>query len=367
MVGFDAARFCVRPDQSIRDAVACIDGNECGIALVTDGRRHILGTVTDGDIRRAMLANVPLTESVSAILDIKAKRGVYPPAITAPVGTDSSELLSLMHSRKIRQIPLVDADGGLVSLVTLDELTPPEPLALDSVIMAGGFGTRLRPLTESMPKPMLPVGGKPLIERIVEQLRDAGIRSVNITTHYKPEAIVQHFGSGDRFGVDIRYLNEAQPMGTAGAIALIDPPQRPFLVVNGDILTQVNYRAMLAFHEENQADLTVGVQQYEFRIPYGVLETEGAEVRRISEKPLLRFLINAGIYILQPEAYHHIPQGTHYDMPQLIDNLLRKGKRVVSFPIREHWLDVGQPADYLQAQELVKKFEVQERSEGSNP
>jgi len=219
--------------------------------------------------------------------------------------------------------------------------------------MAGGLGTRLRPLTEDLPKPMLLVGGKPLIERVIEQLWLAGIRRVNLTTHYKPEKIIEHFGDGSTFGIELNYVNEEHPLGTGGALGLMPMPSQPLLVINGDILTQVNFRAMHAFHQEQKADLTVAVRRYEIQVPYGVIECEGARVRRLQEKPQVGFLVNAGIYLLEPSVYQFIPQNTSFNMTDLIQWLLDAGRTVVSFPVHEYWLDIGQPADYAQAQSDV--------------
>jgi NDP-sugar pyrophosphorylase family protein len=220
--------------------------------------------------------------------------------------------------------------------------------------MAGGSGTRLRPLTEDLPKPMLPIGGRPLMERLVEQLQQAGIRQVNVTTHYKPEKIVEHFGDGHAFGVEMRYVNEDRPLGTGGALGLIAPPQETLLVINGDIVTQVSFRAMLAFHQEHQAKMTVAVRRYEVQVPYGVVECEGSQVRQLREKPQLGFLVNAGIYLLEPSVYEFIPHGQHFNMTDLIQWVLEAGQTVVSFPIREYWLDIGQHPDYVQAQDDVR-------------
>jgi NDP-sugar pyrophosphorylase family protein len=255
-----------------------------------------------------------------------------------------------MRERVIRQIPLLDGDGCVEDLVTWEDLLTVEDLPLQAVIMAGGMGTRLRPLTEELPKPMLPVGGRPLLERIVEQLQKAGIRRVTVTTHYKPEKIIEHFGDGRAFGVELTYVNEHQPLGTGGGLGLLPVPQQPLLVINGDILTQVDFRAMLAFHQEHRAEMTVAVRRYDVQVPYGVVECDGPFVRQLKEKPQMGFLVNAGIYLLEPSGYDLIPNGKHFDMTDLIQWMLNNGRAVVSFLIREYWLDIGQHTDYAQAQ-----------------
>lgn len=349
----DFSNLCITPDNSIRRAVACIDRNEKGIVLITDQERRLLGTITDGDIRRAILAGQGLDAPVSELLARKVS-SPYPQPVTAPVGTERAVLLQLMQECDVRQVPLLDADDRVAGLITLDELLPDKVLPLQAVIMAGGSGTRLRPLTEDLPKPMLPVGDRPLLELIIEQLREAGIRQVNITTHYKAEKIIEHFGDGSAFGVELNYVSEDHPLGTAGALGLMEMSQEPLLVINGDILTRVDLRAMLAYHQEHGADLTVAVRQYDLQVPYGVIECNGPVVQRLSEKPLLSFFVNAGIYLLQPSVYHYIPNGERLDMTDLIQLLLEEGRPVVSFPILEYWLDIGQLADYEQAQKDVE-------------
>ena len=206
------------------------------------------------------------------------------------------------------------------------------------------------PLTEEVPKPMLPVGGRPLLELTIEQLRNAGIRRVNLATHYKGDVISRHFGDGRDFQMDIQYVEEQQPLGTAGALRLLDSSDEPLLVINGDILTRVDFRAMLDYHRENVADMTVAVKEHEARLPYGVVDIKGINIVGISEKPVLHHFINAGIYLLNPQCSHYIPVDQPYDMPDLIGKLIEEGRRVVSFPIHEYWVDIGQAEDYQRAQ-----------------
>ena len=327
----------------------CIDRSARGIALVLDGRQHLLGTVTDGDIRRAILAGLDLDLSISELLQ-QRQPAFASGAITAPLGTDDTTLLHMMTETSVRHIPLVDDDGAVRDVAFLSELVKEYELPLRAVVMAGGYGSRLRPLTEEVPKPMLPVGDKPLLQHIVEQLKQAGIRQVNVATHYKGDVIAEHFKNGEAFGVDIRYVKEDQPLGTAGALSLIEEHDEPLLVMNGDILTRVDFRALLTFHREHKADLTVGVRQYEFRVPYGVIDADGVNVKGISEKPVVRQFINAGIYLLNPQVRRLIPNGQPYDIPELIERLINENGTVVCFPIREYWLDIGKVDQYDQAQ-----------------
>jgi NDP-sugar pyrophosphorylase family protein len=231
-------------------------------------------------------------------------------------------------------------------------------LPINAVVMAGGFGKRLRPLTDSMPKPMLPIGDRPMLEWTIGQLRKTGIQQISLTTHYMPEAISEHFGNGDGFGVKINYVHEETPLGTAGALGLLGKVDGPLLVINGDILTQVDFRVMLNYHQKHKACLTVGVRRYEIQVPYGVVECTGARVDKVSEKPQMPFLVNAGVYLIEPTALQFIPPGRNFDMPDLIQRLITENLIVVSFPILEYWLDIGRPGDYETAQEDVRTWRI---------
>lgn len=349
----DLTRLCIDEASTILDAVTRMDSSRLGIVLVVDGQGRLVSTLTDGDIRRALLAKIDLSQRVAMLVARKAGSS-YARPITALASDDRGTYLKTLKQRNIRHLPILDEEQRVVGLVTLDEFVPSEVLTLQAVIMAGGPGTRLRPLTETLPKPMLPVGGRPLMEITIEQLRTAGIKRVSVSTHFNGEKITEHFGDGREFGVEINYVAEEQPLGTAGALGLLERPTGTMLVINGDILTDVNFRTMLAFHREHQADLTMAVRQYDLQVPYGVVECQGTSVRRMSEKPTLGFLVNAGIYLLEPSVHEFIPTGERFDMTELIQRLLDGGRSVVGFPIREYWLDVGQHADYVMAQEHAK-------------
>jgi len=345
----DLEPFLVGPDTTIREAIARIDRSAKGIILVVDGRRCLIGTVTDGDIRRKILEGVDMERTVEDLL-LRASDSPYSRPVTISKGKGKGEALSLMRSKSIRHLPVLDDDGKVIDLLVLDDLIPTEPLALRAVIMAGGKGIRLRPLTEDTPKPLLPVGDRPLLEHTIEQLKNSGISSVNISTHYRSEKIIEHFGDGREFGVEINYVPEDQPLGTAGALGLMDEVTEPSLVINGDILTRVDYRAMLKFHQEQGADLTVGVRIYDMEVPFGVVESNGPRVTGIREKPVQRIFVNAGIYMLESAVRRFIPRGDPYDMTDLIQNLIQEGMIVANFPIVEYWLDIGSPAEYERAQ-----------------
>jgi dTDP-glucose pyrophosphorylase len=358
----DMSNMCMTPDRTIREAMKHIDRNRKGIVLVCEQER-LVGTVTDGDIRRAILQGSDLEAPVSTIVACKRQADTRSP-VTAPVGSDRAVVLKLMYENSVRQIPLLDAEGRVRDLLTLDELVPDQVLPMEAVIMAGGFGTRLRPLTEHVPKPMLPVGDRPLLQRTIERLRDVGISRVHLTTHYKAEVIQQHFGDGSEYGMDIQYVDEAQPMGTAGALCRINGTDRPLLIINGDILTNVDFRAMFEFHREHDAYMTIAVKQIELAVPYGVIELGADGVTGITEKPVMRHFINAGIFLLNSEACDFVPRDRPYDMPDLINALVEAEKRVVAFPIREYWLDIGQLEHYRRA---VDDFRDPESEEGMQP
>jgi dTDP-glucose pyrophosphorylase len=330
-----------------------MDRNGLRIVLVINRERQLLGTVTDGDLRRAMLSHVDISLPVMALLERKAG-SQYARPVTGSVDDDSNVYRRLLQEHNLLHLPILDHRQRVVGLVTLDEFVPSQILPLQAVIMAGGRGSRLHPLTEHVPKPMLPVGDRPLLEIIIEQLRMSGIKQVNVMTHHNGEKISKHFGDGKKFGVELTYVAEDRPLGTAGGLGLLEPPKETSLVINGDILTQVDFQAMLAFHRAQGADLTVAVRRYDVQIPFGVIECESASVRRLSEKPVLNFFVNAGMYLLEPTVYHYLPSGERCDMTDLIQRLLDHDRPVASFPVRESWLDIGQPADYERAQTLVR-------------
>ena len=345
-------KLLVGPDWTIRRLILCVEANAHGIALVVDGEQRLLSTVTDGDIRRAVLQGLALEATIQELIARKEPEPTIAAGpITAPDGTDDAALLDLMRRHSVRHIPLLDGNGRVVGLSRIEDLV--ESPKLNAVVMAGGFGTRLRPLTHETPKPILPVGDRSLLERILGQLRDAGIHRVNIATHFLADRVKEHVGDGSRLGLAVEYLSEDRPLGTAGALGLLEAPDEPVLVINGDILTRTDFRAMLHFHQDYKAVMTVGIKQYSVKVPFGVVQVRGAEIAGLEEKPVAQFFVVAGIYLLSPEVWKYLPRGEHCDMPDLIRRLVGEGQKVVSFPINEYWLDVGCPDDYQQAQSDV--------------
>ena len=344
-----------RRNDRLSAIIQMLNESGAGIVILVDDERHVLGTITDGDVRRAILHDFDMSTTVEEVLlhkDVKASQ--IP--VTAQVGTDEATILAMMAENRLHQIPLVDDEGRVVDLVLLDDLVLESEAELGAVLMAGGFGKRLMPMTASTPKPMLEIGGRPILERIIGQLRDSGIGRVSVTTHYRHDQIADHFGDGENFGVDIDYVREDNPLGTAGALSMIERPDTPVLVMNSDILTGLNFRMLGKFHSENKAVMTVAVRPYEHTVPYGVVETEGIVVKGVREKPKSRWMINAGIYILAPDAFNYIPHGEYFDMPSLMDRLIENGLNVVCFPLYEYWRDIGRPQDFEDAEKDVRNI-----------
>ncbi len=350
----DVQQITVRDNDCFRELIKCIDRGEQGIALLVDADQRFVATVTDGDVRRAILSGAQLDSLVS--IAIEDENGQRRKSTTAPVDTSREEQLRIMREREVRHLPLLDEHDIVRELATIDEIVEWDSSHVQAVIMAGGFGKRLRPLTDNLPKPMLRVGGRPLMERTIQSLEQAGIKRINITTHFMPEKITNYFGSGSRHGVELKYVSEEQPLGTAGALRLLEDSEDPLLVMNGDILTRVDFRALMSFHRKQQAALTVGARQYEVDLPYGVIEARDGIIHRLREKPKYGFLVNAGVYVVEPSVRRSIPFGRKYDMTDLIDQLLSDGQVVTCFPIVEYWLDIGRHEDFQKAEQDMREL-----------
>jgi dTDP-glucose pyrophosphorylase/CBS domain-containing protein len=340
----------ISPTTSIAEAIALLEKAGTGALVLCTNGRTLRGLLTDGDIRRAILRG----KSLDAPCDTIASRE----PIVAPRSILKREALRLMNRHDINHLPVVDTENRVVEFLLRRDLVADGNLDLSAVIMAGGYGKRLLPLTKSLPKPMLPVGDRPLLELTIQQLRRSGIRDVSLTTHYLSESIVNHFGDGENFGVRLRYLKEDHPMGTAGGLKQMRKPDGPLLVINGDILTGVPFQEMLAYHRKHRAVLTVGVRKYDMQVPFGVVECDDVRITKLQEKPSFSFFINAGTYLLEPSACDYIPEGQPFDMTDLIQELLEARRPVISFPIIEYWLDVGRHEDYQKAQEDVLKRRI---------
>lgn len=335
----------VGPGLPIREATRRLDLAGTGALLVCSPDGVLLGLLSDGDIRRAMLRGVDFAAEIGHVM-------TRTPLVAGPDVSRHDALRMMDHGLAfpVNQLPLADAHGLALGLLLRRDLVVAEELPLAALIMAGGFGQRMLPLTEQIPKPMLPVADRPLLAWTLQRLRDAGIGRAAISTHHLADRIRDHFGDGVAHGVALTYVHEDAPLGTAGALRLLPTDPRPLLVVNGDILTGVPFADMLAYHRQHGAELTVGMRQCELTLPYGVMECSGPRIRSVREKPSQTFWVNAGIYIVEPAARALIPAGTQYDMTDLMDRMLAEDRPVVGFPIVEYWLDIGQPDDYIRAQ-----------------
>jgi dTDP-glucose pyrophosphorylase len=338
----DASRVGV--DATLRDAMWSLERGAAEIALVIDDDNRLVGTLTDGDVRRALLAggslDAPLLPFVQRTFT----------AVTPQAGR--AEVIDLMRARTIAQIPIVDDDGRLLGLHLLHEIIGAEERPNWAVVMAGGKGKRLRPLTEDIPKPMLRVAGRPILERVVLHLVGFGIRRIFLSVNYLAHVIEQHFGDGRRFGCRIEYLRESQPLGTGGALSLLpEPPKDPLLIMNGDLVTEADVGAMLAFHGQGGQRATVGVRRYSHTVPFGCVELDGERIVQMEEKPNLTRLVNAGIYVLDAELLTRVPRQQEFGLPTLLEQCIERGERVSAFEIEADWIDVGQRDQLKQAQE----------------
>ncbi|WP_033068658.1 nucleotidyltransferase family protein [Thalassospira australica] len=334
----------LKPSDKIEEAVAILDSHPARIVLVVSDERKLLGTVTDGDIRRGILSRIPFESSVSAVMNSAPT--------TASILDDKERLLSMMVDKVLRHVPILDQQGNLVGVETLDDLLHSKKIPNIAVIMAGGRGKRLRPITDSIPKPMVPVGGKPMLEIIIDRLASEGFVNIVISLNYKGEMIKDYFGDGSTRGLNIEYVEENAPLGTAGALSLINNDiNEPFLVMNGDVLTQVNTRNLLDFHHAHPCMATMCVREHSYEVPFGVVNVEGHKILKVEEKPTSKYLVNAGIYLLDPKALNFIEKNNYLDMPTLFENIRKEDFPTHVFPIMEAWRDVGRPDDLALANE----------------
>lgn len=328
---------------TLQQAIRNLDESALQIALVTSPGGVLLGTLTDGDIRRGLLRGLEMNSPVDSIVQREP--------LVAPPQFGREAVLQLMQANKIRQLPVVDEGRRIVGLHLWDALMAPGQRPNLMVIMAGGQGTRLRPHTDNCPKPLLPVGGKPMLEHIIERARAEGFRRFVLAIHYLGHMIEGYFGDGGRWQVQIDYLREESPLGTAGAIGLLSPrPEIPFLVSNGDVLTDIRYSELLDFHTRHGAAATMAVRMHEWQHPFGVVRTSGVDIVGFEEKPIARSHINAGIYALEPLALDALTAGEHCDMPTLFSRLQERTARTIVYPMHEPWLDVGRADDLKRAQ-----------------
>ena len=330
---------------TIGQAVRNLNEVSVKIVLVVNANGSLEGTISDGDIRRGLLKGLDLNSPIASVIHRNAL--VVPPELGREL------VMQLMVANKIQQIPVVDEQHHVVGLHLWDEITttPSRPNLM--VIMAGGMGTRLRPHTENCPKPLLPVAGKPMLEHIIDRAKLEGFNHFVLAIHYLGHMIETHFGNGERLGVKIDYLREESPLGTAGALGLLNPlPDAPFVVTNGDVITDIRYGELLDFHTRHAAAATMAVRVHEWQHPFGVVQTQGVEIVGFEEKPIARSHINAGVYALDPLTLSVLLTNEHCDMPTLFERLQANAKRTVAYPMHEPWLDVGRPDDLLAANKI---------------
>ncbi|WP_041960444.1 nucleotidyltransferase family protein [Sulfurospirillum arsenophilum] len=338
----DIQDIIVRSCITIKQALGIIDKSSKQILLVIDENEKLIGTLNDGDIRRGLLGGISLEDEIEKIY--------FKNPTVASINDTKESIIRLAASKKIHQIPLVDSDGKLVGLDILDELIGKKKKPNKVILMVGGLGTRLRPLTENTPKPMLMVGHKPILQTIVEKFAEYGFVDIVMCVNYKSNIIQEYFGDGSLFGVNIEYVFEEKRMGTAGALSLLkEIPSEPFFVMNGDLLTNVNFEHLFHYHLSNNAIATMCVREYDFQVPYGVVNIENGKIMSIKEKPVQKFFVSAGIYMLNPEVVKHVSKDTFYDMPTLFEKLIEQNYNTLSFPIREYWMDIGRIEEYERA------------------
>jgi dTDP-glucose pyrophosphorylase len=327
---------------SIEQAIRRLNDAALQIVMVVNRAGQLVGTITDGDIRRALLRGLSVADAAA---DIVARQ-----ALVVPPDMRPESVMQLMRANRIHQLPVVDEQRRVVGLHLWDEISGPGERANLMAIMAGGLGTRLAPHTETCPKPLLPVAGKPMLEHIIERAKDEGFSHFVLAVRYLGHMIEAHFGDGSRWGVRIDYLREDDPLGTAGALGLLTPrPALPFVVTNGDVLTDIRYGELLDFHVRNHARATMAVRMYEWQHPFGVVRTEGVDIVGFEEKPVYRTHVNAGVYALDPAALDALPAGERCDMPTLFEAVRAQEGRTVVYPMHEPWLDVGRSSDYAEA------------------
>ncbi|MCT7995230.1 nucleotidyltransferase family protein [Laspinema olomoucense] len=342
----DWKEVVVRREMPLTEAIAKIDRSGLQLALVLNSDKTLAGVLSDGDVRRAILGGKSLDISVAEVMN--------PQPTVALASMPRSKMLGLMRRLVIHHLPLVNATNQVVGLATLDDLIGAVERPNWVVLMAGGLGTRLHPLTKECPKPLLKVGGKPILEIILESFAEQGFKHIFLSVNYKAEMIQDYFGEGDRWGVQLNYIHEKERLGTAGALSLLpEHPTTPMIVMNGDILTRTSFDSLLKFHEAQDVVATMAVREYDFQVPYGVVRMNGSKIEAIEEKPVQHFFVNAGIYALSPKVLDYLPEKAFFDMPTLFERLMAVDLPTAAYPLREYWLDIGRISDLEKANQQI--------------
>lgn len=345
----DWKKIVISPTSSIIEAVEKIDRGEKQFALVLNNQGQLEGTVTDGDVRRGLLKGITLQDKVELIMNSN------PIMLKSTDSADKGEELMKIHS--IKNLPVVNESNVVIDVISRGKKNSIKPNKV--VLMAGGLGSRLGELTKDCPKPLLKVGKKPILETITEGFIESGFRSFYFSVNYKSQMIKEYFDDGSKWGVNINYIDEEKRLGTAGGLSFLNEKvSEPIIVMNGDLLTKINFEKLLEFHHDHNSLATMCVREYDFQIPYGVVKVDEERIVSISEKPVQKFFVNAGVYVLDPEVLSLIPQGEYFDMTTLFNNLINNKSRTCVFPIREYWLDIGQIDDFKKANgEYGEQFE----------
>lgn len=336
----------ISPDMTMEETISIIDKGALKLALVVDEQMQLLGIVGDGDIRRALIRHISMDSPISEVMNVSP--------MVVEVGMSQARLLNLMKSKGLLAIPIVNK-RELVGLETLQKILTKKSYDNPVFLMAGGFGTRLKPLTDTCPKPLLKLGEKPILETILESFINVGFHQFYISTHFMPEAIREHFGDGSHWGVDIHYVHEEEPLGTGGSLGLLpkDLPDLPLIMMNGDVLTKIDFEELLNYHNTESPTCTMCVREDEYKIPYGVVEAQGSKITSLVEKPTQKYFINAGVYVVSRELVRSVSTNQKVDMTDLIEQSINKAEYVAMFPVHEYWLDIGKMVDFYQAQKDV--------------
>lgn len=329
-------------NSTIIEALKIIDKGAFQIGLVTNKDDKLLGTLTDGDIRRALINNYSLEDKIENI--------IFKTPTVANIIDDDEEIIKIALEKKLHQIPVIDNENKIVGLKVIDDLIKNKVKSNKVVLMVGGLGTRLRPLTDNIPKPMLKVGDKPILETIINQFVKSGFKNFVLCVNYKSEIIKEYFEDGSKFGINIEYIYENKRMGTAGALSLLqNKPKEAFFVMNGDLLTNINFSDLLDYHNANKSIATMGVRKYGMQVPYGVVNTIGTDIKTIEEKPTVNFFVSGGVYVLDPSCLDIIPNDEYHDMPTLFEDIISNKNKTITYPIKDYWLDIGRPEDFEKA------------------
>ncbi len=317
--------------------------------FVINQKNKLIGSLTDGDIRRGLINNLMLEDNIESVMNVNfkfLKKGNY-----------TLKDIDTFKKKEIDLVPFVDEDGCIIKIIDLTKINTVLPV--DVVLMAGGEGKRLKPLTDDLPKPLLKIGDKPIIEHNIDRLISYGIDSVFISIKYLGSKIKDYFLDGRSKNITINYTEEINPVGTIGAVALISNfNHEDILVMNSDLLTNIDYEDFYRFFKNNNADMLVACIPYQVSLPYGIIENEGVKVIAIKEKPTYTYYSNAGIYLIKKEMFKYIPENELYNATDLIETLIKQNHTVINYPILTYWLDIGKHDDFIKAQEDIKHIKL---------